>query len=140
MAVSVVAGELRAFVDRLTRLAEDKAEIAAAEKEVMAEAKGQGYDPKVIRRVLAELRLDADARAERRAMLDLYLGALGELADTPLGAAAAEAARDGARMAEVDAALARLRADGCTVTIGAAEADAGSLAALVKRAAGAAHG
>lgn len=93
MAVRVVAGELSAFVARLQSVAEDMAALRDVQKEIMAEAKGQGYDPRIIRRCLAEMKLDADARAERDAMMALYLEALGELAATPLGAAAVERRR-----------------------------------------------
>lgn len=69
--------ELRSFVERFESLEADKKAISEDQKELMAEAKGRGYDTKVMRRVIAERKRDADEIAEEEAVLDLYRAALG---------------------------------------------------------------
>lgn len=71
--------QLRAFVERIERMAEEKAAITADIREIYAEAKGNGYDTKVLRRIVAERKQDANERAEQEALLDLYRSALGML-------------------------------------------------------------
>lgn len=76
--VTTVAGqELRAFVERIERLDAEKKDIAEAQKEVMAEAKGRGYDTKVLRKIIAIRKRDANDLAEEEAVLDMYKAALG---------------------------------------------------------------
>lgn len=76
--VSTVAGqELRQFVERYERLEAEKKDIADAQKEVMAEAKGRGYDTKVLRKIVAIRKRDANDLAEEEAVLDMYKAALG---------------------------------------------------------------
>lgn len=80
--------QLQSIVDRIERLEEDKASIANDIKDVYAEAKANGFDPKILRKVVA-LRKKAKAeRDEEQTMIDMYMSALGMLADTPLGQAA----------------------------------------------------
>lgn len=81
---------LRALVERIERLEEEKRAIADDVKEVYAEAKSVGFDPKIIRKIVALRKQDKHKREEEEAMLDLYKNALGMLADTPLGRAAIE--------------------------------------------------
>ena len=73
----VTAGELRQFIERFERLDAEKKDIADQQKEVMAEAKGRGYDTKVIRKVIALRKRDAHDLAEEEAVLFLYKEALG---------------------------------------------------------------
>lgn len=77
---TVAAGQLRAFIERIERLEEEKKTIADDIKEVYAEAKGNGYDVKVLRKVVALRKRDLDERKEEEAILDLYLQAVGESA------------------------------------------------------------
>ncbi|EAP90121.1 DUF2312 domain-containing protein [Oceanicaulis alexandrii] len=70
--------QLRALVARIERLEEDKAGVAADIKEVYAEAKSMGYDTKVLRKVISLRKQDAHERQEMEALLELYLGAVGE--------------------------------------------------------------
>jgi uncharacterized protein (UPF0335 family) len=70
-------GRLRGIIERLERLDEDKAAVMADMKEVFAEAKGEGYDVKTLRRVLRISKMDKGKRQEEEAILDLYLSALG---------------------------------------------------------------
>ena len=73
----VTAGELRQFIERFERLEEEKKAIAEQQKEVMAEAKGRGYDTKVMRKVIALRKRDKDDIAEEEAVLEMYKEALG---------------------------------------------------------------
>lgn len=74
---SVAAAELRQFIERFERLEAEKKDIADAQKEVMAEAKGRGYDTKVMRKIIAIRKRDANDLAEEEAVLDMYKAALG---------------------------------------------------------------
>ena len=73
----VTADELRQFIERIERLDAEKKDIAEAQKEVMAEAKGRGYDTKVMRKLIALRKRDAQDIAEEEAVLDMYKEALG---------------------------------------------------------------
>ena len=86
-------GQLRAIVERIERLETDKAAISGDIKEVYSEAKANGFDTKIIRKVIALRKKEAAERDEEQALLDTYMTALGMLADTPLGQAALD--RDG---------------------------------------------
>ncbi len=73
----VTADELRQFIERYERLETEKKDIADQQKEVMAEAKGRGYDTKVMRKVIALRKRDSDDIAEEEAVLEMYKSALG---------------------------------------------------------------
>lgn len=78
MTADTVAGaELRQIVERIERLDEEKREAAEAQKEVYAEAKGRGYDTKVLRKVIARRKRDRDDLAEEEAVLEMYEAAMG---------------------------------------------------------------
>ncbi len=74
---NVTAEELRQFIERYEHLEAEKKDIVEQQKEVMAEAKGRGYDTKVIRKVIALRKRDADDIAEEESILELYKAALG---------------------------------------------------------------
>lgn len=74
---SIAADELRQFIERYESLEAEKKDIADQQKEVMAEAKGRGYDTKVIRKVVALRKRRADDLAEEEAILEMYKSALG---------------------------------------------------------------
>jgi uncharacterized protein (UPF0335 family) len=74
---TVAAGQLRAIIERIERLAEEKATIADDMKDVYAEAKGTGFDTKAIRKIVAERKQDRAERQEFESILDLYRHALG---------------------------------------------------------------
>lgn len=76
---SVAAGQLKSIIERIERLEEEKKEVADQIKEVYAEAKGNGFDAKTLRKVVSLRKKPADEREEEEAMLDLYLSALGML-------------------------------------------------------------
>nr|WP_107816496.1 DUF2312 domain-containing protein [Celeribacter persicus] len=73
----VTADELRQFIERFERLELEKKDIADQQKEVMAEAKGRGYDTKAMRKLIALRKKSADEIAEEEAILDMYKEALG---------------------------------------------------------------
>lgn len=73
----VTADELRQFIERMERLEAEKKDLADAQKEVLAEAKGRGYDTKVMRKVIALRKRDANDIAEEEAVLEMYKEALG---------------------------------------------------------------
>ena len=78
MAKSGFAKEhLRSFVERIERLEEEKKALADDIREVYSEAKGTGFDTKVMRQVIRLRKLESADRQEQEAMLDLYLSALG---------------------------------------------------------------
>jgi uncharacterized protein (UPF0335 family) len=71
------AGQIKAVIERIERLEEEKRQIAADIKDVYAEAKANGFDTKILRKVITLRRQDADERREQEALLETYLRALG---------------------------------------------------------------
>jgi uncharacterized protein (UPF0335 family) len=84
--------QLKAIIERIERLEEEKKAISDDIRDVYTEAKGNGYDVKALKTIIKMRKQDANERAEQETILDLYLTALGMLADTPLGRAAVERA------------------------------------------------
>jgi uncharacterized protein (UPF0335 family) len=80
--------QLRRLIERVERLEEEKAEIAASITDVFKQAKSAGFDPKVMKAIIRERKMEAAERAEWQALLDTYRAALGMLDGTPLGEAA----------------------------------------------------
>ena len=76
-AYNVTAAELLAFIERYESLAAEKQAVADQQKEVMAEAKGRGYDTKIIRQIIRLRKRPKDAIAEEEAILDMYKTAIG---------------------------------------------------------------
>ena len=76
-AQTVAAGQLRAFIERVERLEEEKQTIADDIKEVFAELKGTGFDTKAVRTLIRLRKKDQAERQEEEAILDLYKAALG---------------------------------------------------------------
>ena len=72
-------GQLKSIIERVERLEQEKSEIAEQIKEVFAEAKGNGFDVKVLRKVIRIRKQDRAKRQEEEAILDLYLSAIGEI-------------------------------------------------------------
>lgn len=68
--------QLRGIVERVERLAEEKAALTADIREIYEEAKGDGFDPKIIRKVVAIRRRDKEELAEEEAQIDLYFDAI----------------------------------------------------------------
>jgi uncharacterized protein (UPF0335 family) len=78
-ATGIAQGQLRSIVERIERLEEEKAALAADIKEVYAEAKGNGSDIKILRKVIRLRKVDRVEREEEEALLDVYMAALGML-------------------------------------------------------------
>ena len=77
---SIAKDQLKSIIERVERLEEDKKAISDDIKDVYSEAKGNGYDAKALRRIVALRKQDPDKRAEQDAILDTYMHALGMLA------------------------------------------------------------
>lgn len=77
-ASTVAAERLRSFLERVENLEEEKANIMGDIKEIYAEAKGEGYDTKILRQIIRLRKMDRAERQEQEALLDLYLSALGD--------------------------------------------------------------
>jgi uncharacterized protein (UPF0335 family) len=73
----IAAQRLRSLIERIERLEQEKAALAADIREVYAEAKGDGFDVKTMRQIVRLRKLDSSDRAEQEALLDLYKAALG---------------------------------------------------------------
>lgn len=72
-------GQIKSIIDRAERLEQEKAEIAEQLKELFSEAKGNGFDTKILRKVIRIRKQDRAKRMEEEAILDLYLSAIGEI-------------------------------------------------------------
>ncbi len=75
----VAAGQLPSFIERIERLEEEKKGIADDIKDIYAEAKGTGFDTKILRKVISLRKKSREERAEEAELLDLYLTALGDV-------------------------------------------------------------
>jgi uncharacterized protein (UPF0335 family) len=89
--VGGIAGErLKSFIERIERLEEEKRTLAEDIKEVFAEAKGTGFDTKIMRQIIRIRRMDKDDLDEQETLLDIYKRALGMLPEVAPEKAAAE--------------------------------------------------
>ena len=73
----ITAEQLRSYIERYERLEAEKQDIADQQKEVLAEAKGCGYDTAILREIIKLRKMDPQDRAEKEAILQVYLDALG---------------------------------------------------------------
>jgi uncharacterized protein (UPF0335 family) len=74
---NVSADQLQSIIERIEQLEEEKKEISEQIKEVYAEAKGNGFDTKIIRKIVSIRKKSPDERSEEEAILDMYMQALG---------------------------------------------------------------
>ena len=81
----VARDQLRSFIERIERPEEEKKTIADDIKDVYGEAKGMGFDAKILKEVIKIRKMDRDERMEREAILDTYLAALGMIESPPEG-------------------------------------------------------
>ena len=88
---NVAAERLISIVERIEKLEEERKLLQADIKDIYTEAKSAGFDTKVLRMVIANRKKDQAEWEEQQALLETYMRALGQLADTPLGQAALEA-------------------------------------------------
>ncbi len=87
--INNVAGDrLRSIIERWERLDEEVKALRSDQKDIMQEAKSAGFDVKVIRKLIAERRLDQAEVEETEMLIDVYRRALGDFASSPLGEAA----------------------------------------------------
>ena len=87
--VGGIAGEqLLSFIERIERLEGERKTLAEDIKEVFAEAKGSGFDTKIMREIIKIRRMDEDDLDEQETLLDIYKRALGMLPDIPASVAA----------------------------------------------------
>jgi uncharacterized protein (UPF0335 family) len=73
----VSGAQIRAYIERVERMNDEKQAIADDIKEIYAEAKGNGFDTKVLRKIVAIRKQDFNERMEQEALLDIYMHALG---------------------------------------------------------------
>ncbi|HEX3524752.1 MAG TPA: DUF2312 domain-containing protein [Stellaceae bacterium] len=86
-----IAGEqLKSLIERIERLEDEKRALGEDIKEVYAEAKGTGFEPKIMRQLIKIRKMDKDEHDEQESLLDLYKRALGMLPDAASSAQAAE--------------------------------------------------
>ena len=74
--VSIPGGKIRAFVERIENLDNEIGELNEQKKEVFAEAKGEGFDVKILREIIKLRKQDEEERDERESLLDLYMRAM----------------------------------------------------------------
>ena len=74
---TIAHDQLRAFIERIERMEEEKAAIGSDIKEIYAEAKGNGFDTKILRKIVNIRKIDVNERAESEALLETYMRALG---------------------------------------------------------------
>lgn len=79
----VSSAQLKSFIERIERLEEEKTAVAEQIREVFGEAKGMGFDIKIIRQVIKIRKMETQERLEQEELLDLYLSALGMGATPP---------------------------------------------------------
>lgn len=86
----IAGAQLKSLIERIERLEDEKRALGEDIKEVYAEAKGNGFEPKIMRQLIKIRRMDKDDHDEQESLLDLYKRALGMLPDAGPIAAAAE--------------------------------------------------
>ena len=86
----IAGAQLKSFIERNERLEEEKRALGEDIKDVYAEAKGTGFDPKIMRQIIKIRKMDQEEHDEQESLLDLYKRALGMLPDAEPQAAAAE--------------------------------------------------
>jgi uncharacterized protein (UPF0335 family) len=86
----VAVEQLKSFIERIERLEEEKSALSGDIKEVYAEAKGTGFEPKIMRQIIKIRKMDKDEVDEEESLLDLYKRALGMSPEAALETRAAE--------------------------------------------------
>ena len=76
---SIAADRLKSFVSRIEKLEEEKRAMSEDIRDIFTHAKSEGFDPKIMRKVLKLRRMDKDARDEEQMLIDTYLRSLGDL-------------------------------------------------------------
>jgi uncharacterized protein (UPF0335 family) len=86
----VAGAQLKSLIERIERLEEEKRALGEDIKEVYAEAKGTGFEPKIMRQIIKIRKMDRDEHDEQESLLDVYKRALGMLPESSLETRAAE--------------------------------------------------
>ena len=86
----IAGAQLKSFIERIERLEDEKRALGEDIKEVYAEAKGSGFEPKIMRQIIKIRKMDKSEHDEQESLLDLYKRAIGMLPDTGPSAQAAE--------------------------------------------------
>jgi uncharacterized protein (UPF0335 family) len=87
--VTIPGGKIRAFVERIETIETEIGELNEQKKEVFAEAKGEGFDVKILKEIVKLRKQDEEERDERESMLDLYMRAMEQAAPAEKAAKAA---------------------------------------------------
>ena len=87
--VTIPGGKIRAFVERIETIETEIGELNEQKKEVFAEAKGEGFDVKILKEIVKLRKQDAEERDEHESMLDLYMRAMEQAAPAEKAAKAA---------------------------------------------------
>ena len=86
--VGIAGGRIRSFVERIEHIEAEIADLSEGKKEVFAEAKGEGFDIKVIKEIIKLRKQDQDERDEHESLLDVYMRAMDEAGPAPVAEAA----------------------------------------------------
>ena len=86
--VGIAGNRVRSFVERVEQLEVEIAELNEGKKEVFAEAKGEGFDVKILKEIIKLRKLDKDERDEHETLLDVYLQAMDKAEPEPMAQAA----------------------------------------------------
>jgi uncharacterized protein (UPF0335 family) len=86
----VAGAQLKSLIERIERLEEEKRALGEDIKQVYAEAKGTGFEPKIMRQIIKIRKMDRDEHDEQESLLDVYKRALGMLPESSLETRAAE--------------------------------------------------
>lgn len=77
----ISGSQLRQYIEKVERLEEEKSELLATIREVYAEAKGNGFDPKIMKQVIKLRKMDRQELMEQEELLDLYMNAISSLSN-----------------------------------------------------------
>jgi uncharacterized protein (UPF0335 family) len=86
--VGIAGDRIRSFVERIEQIETELTELTEAKKEIFSEAKGEGFDVKVLKEIIKLRKQDQDERDEHESLLDVYMRAMDETAPTPAAQAA----------------------------------------------------
>ena len=86
--ITIPGGKIRSFVERIENLDSEMQELSEQKKEVFAEAKGEGFDVKILKEIIKLRKQDQDERDEHETLLDVYMRAMDEASPAPVAEAA----------------------------------------------------
>jgi uncharacterized protein (UPF0335 family) len=86
--VGIAGNRIRSFVERIEQIETELKELTEAKKEIFSEAKGEGFDVKVLKEIIKLRKQDQEERDEHETLLDVYMRAMGEADSAPVAQAA----------------------------------------------------